>query len=251
MVQRIESSLRLINDAAPSGEGWWTWSVWVEGEPDDLDQVESVTYRLHPTFPTPIVRVTDRETHFKLGSAGWGEFAIRADAQMKDGRRVPLERWLELERAETRTAPGRSGPSVFVSHSVADTPTVLAFCEALQQQGIDVWTAEKAVEAGDSTFPRFEAGATTLAVTISRRLEDADVVVAIFSDPPSRFVEQEALTALEHGRYVIPVVIERAQLPGRLASIARLELSDRAHIGVLADQVAARIKDRVIPEETT
>jgi hypothetical protein len=73
--------------------------------------------------------------------------------------------------------------------------------------------------------------------------------VAVFSDPPSRFVEQEALKALEHGRYVIPVVIQDAQLPGKLASIARFELADPTNIGSLADQITARVKDHVIPEE--
>jgi hypothetical protein len=88
VVQRIESSLRLENSSEPHGEGWWKWSVWVEGTPEDLASVESVTYRLHPTFPKPVVKVTTPGTKFKLSSAGWGEFAIAADAHMNDGRTI-------------------------------------------------------------------------------------------------------------------------------------------------------------------
>jgi transcription initiation factor IIF auxiliary subunit len=30
----------------------WNWSVWIDGPDAELDQVESVEWVLHPTFPT-------------------------------------------------------------------------------------------------------------------------------------------------------------------------------------------------------
>ena len=52
------------------GDQWWRWSLWIEGMPDDLDRIESVTYILHPTFPEPIRIVTDRASNFSFG-VGW------------------------------------------------------------------------------------------------------------------------------------------------------------------------------------
>lgn len=236
MVQRIESSLRLENSSEPHGEGWWKWSVWVEGAPEDLASVESVTYRLHPTFPRPVVKVTTSGTKFKLSSAGWGEFAISADAHMKDGRSIRLERWLELGDKKT-AMPGTRRPAVFLSYSIADSHVAKKLSESLAQRGIDVRTAEQATEAGEE----FQS-------QIDKQLQTADAVVAVVSEPPSRFVEQEAISAHNKGRYVLPVAIGGAQVSGLLSQFARFELADTNHLEGLADQIAARVKDHAIIE---
>jgi TIR domain/YEATS family len=236
MVQRIASSLRLENDSAPAGEGWWTWSVWVEGSPVDLASVESVTYRLHPTFPKPVVRVTNREDKFRLTSSGWGEFSVSADVRTDDGRTVRLERWLQLS-GSGGTSTRKPRPSVFVSHSVADNNVARELEDALKAQGIEVCTAEQTMDPGDEW-----------AGSIERQLEKADAVVALVSDPHSSFVEQEALTALDLGRYVLPVTVKGATLQGKLSRIARFDLADSAGVRSLADQIAARVLDRVIDD---
>ena len=197
MVMRTESSLRLENDSEPHGEGWWKWSAWVSGSPDDLAGLESVTYRLHPSSPEPVVQVTDRSTNFKLSSTGWGEFAISADAKMKDGRTIRLERWLALgptSRDEPNVAKRR--PSVFLSHSVADSEIVDALSNALTKQGVDVRTAGQSVEAGGD-----------FASQIDKQLQEADAVVALVSEPASRWVEQEALRAHGERALRLPVVV--------------------------------------------
>jgi hypothetical protein len=240
MVMRIESSLRLENDSEPRGEGWWKWSVWVDGSSEDLAGLESVTYRLHPTFPKPVVQVTDASTKFRFSSAGWGEFAISADAHMKDGRTIRLERWLELGSTKDASTIEKRRPSVFLSYSVADSETVNVLCDALAKQGIDVRTAEQSVEAGGDFLPQ-----------IDRQLQEADAVVALVSEPPSRFVEQEALTAYKKGRYVIPVVLGGAKVYGKLSELGRFELPDTRNVDGLAHQIAARVKDHAIPNETS
>ena len=237
MVMRIESSLRLENDSKPEGDGWWTWSVWVNGSPEDVASVESVTYRLHPTFPKPVVHVRNRAENFRIKGSGWGEFTIAADVRTRDGRTVRLERWLELRgiAKEAGTAEKRR-PSVFVSHSVTDSPVVLNLRNALEGQGIDVWTADAdmgAESGGDFTQQ------------VEKRLQQADAVVALVSDPPSSFVEHEALAALDKGRYVLPVVLKGGKVHGKLSDIARFELPDASHVDSLADHIAARVKDRL------
>ena len=236
MVQRIESSLRLENSSEPHGEGWWKWSVWVEGTPEDLASVEAVTYRLHPTFPRPVVKVTTPGTKFKLSSAGWGEFAISADAHMNDGRTIRLERWLELGDKKT-PMPGTKRPAVFLSYSITDSPVVKQLSESLSRRGIEVRTAEQATETAED-----------FQLQIDKQLHTADAVVAVVSDPPSRFVEQEAISAHNKGRYVLPVAIGGAHVSGPLSQFARFELADASHLEGLADQIAARVKDHAIIE---
>src|SRR6185369_12704930 len=60
------------------GLDWWHWSVWLEAPRAELEKIEYVEYVLHPTFPQPVRRVTDRSTNFRFESAGWGEFMIYA-----------------------------------------------------------------------------------------------------------------------------------------------------------------------------
>jgi transcription initiation factor IIF auxiliary subunit len=82
------------------GDDLWKWSLWMEGSDDDLDEIESVTYTLHPTFPEPIRTVTDRASKFQLRCAGWGVFLIPIEVQMKDGQTLELEHQLQFALPE-------------------------------------------------------------------------------------------------------------------------------------------------------
>jgi transcription initiation factor IIF auxiliary subunit len=78
------------------GDDWWDWAVWLEGPPQELDNVESVEWKLHPTFPTPIRRTMDRSNNFRIETAGWGAFPIRATVTMKDQQQYTLTHKLKL-----------------------------------------------------------------------------------------------------------------------------------------------------------
>lgn len=78
------------------GENWWKWAVWLEGSDDALDRVESVEWALHPTFPNPVRRQKNRKDKFKLETAGWGVFPIRARINMKGGQSYNLTHHLVL-----------------------------------------------------------------------------------------------------------------------------------------------------------
>jgi transcription initiation factor IIF auxiliary subunit len=78
------------------GDDWWKWAVWVEGSDESLNQVESVEWTLHPTFPTPIRRVTNRAEKFRLETGGWGVFPIVARVRTKDGNSFRLRHQLSL-----------------------------------------------------------------------------------------------------------------------------------------------------------
>jgi len=89
-------ALKIAQDSKYVGDDYWKWSVWIEGSANELDQVESVTYNLHPTFPNPVRRVGSRENKFLLKSAGWGVFTLYASVLRKNGSTERLRHQLEL-----------------------------------------------------------------------------------------------------------------------------------------------------------
>ena len=76
---------------------WWKWWIWIEGSEKDLDQIDHVTYTLHPTFPNPVRTVDDRTSKFRLETAGWGVFMIHAKVVNKDRTEIRLKHNLVLE----------------------------------------------------------------------------------------------------------------------------------------------------------
>jgi transcription initiation factor IIF auxiliary subunit len=79
------------------GNDYWKWWIWIDGPEHALNQIERVTYTLHPTFPNPVRTVSDRSTNFRLETAGWGVFRIHAKVFAKDGKQARLEHDLVLE----------------------------------------------------------------------------------------------------------------------------------------------------------
>ena len=78
------------------GDNWWKWSLWIEGCDDDLEQIKSVTYTLHPSFPQPIRTVTDRASKFQLRCSGWGIFLIPVEVRLKNGQAINLHHQLQF-----------------------------------------------------------------------------------------------------------------------------------------------------------
>ncbi len=70
-------------------EGYWDWTVFIQGPDDILDQVQCVEYTLDPTFPNPVREICDRGTEphaFALTTSGWGTFPLRIRVFLRDGR---------------------------------------------------------------------------------------------------------------------------------------------------------------------
>lgn len=78
----------------------YAWCVFVEANRQELSTVESVDYVLHPTFPNPIRRISDREHCFALQSEGWGVFTIQFKIKMTDDKIERAQYKLRLERDE-------------------------------------------------------------------------------------------------------------------------------------------------------
>jgi transcription initiation factor IIF auxiliary subunit len=88
--------MNIRQDSTYVDQDWWRWSVELDGSADELDQVQYVIYELHPTFPQPVRRVTDRSKRFRLEAEGWGEFTIHARVVTNTGKEEHLEHELQL-----------------------------------------------------------------------------------------------------------------------------------------------------------
>lgn len=86
------------NDYRPSkiDEDYYEWSIYLVADDDIMNQIESVTYTLHPTFPQPEQIITDPAQGFKLEASGWGEFQIKVDIHLKDAETISKYHWLDL-----------------------------------------------------------------------------------------------------------------------------------------------------------
>jgi transcription initiation factor IIF auxiliary subunit len=91
-----KSSLKIAQEQRFEGDDWWTWSVWVDGPENELDDVQYVEYTLHPTFREPVRKIMSRDNSFKLSTEGWGVFPIHALAVKRDGSVVRLKHQLKL-----------------------------------------------------------------------------------------------------------------------------------------------------------
>lgn len=97
--------MRIDQDQYYEGQDWWAWSVWLEGSREELDNVEAVVWHLHPTFPQPDQMKTNRGENFRLKTAGWGTFRIRAEVVLKGGETRILYHDLKLQYPDGRASP--------------------------------------------------------------------------------------------------------------------------------------------------
>lgn len=82
-------AISAANVATKVDQGWWNWTIFIQGPNHVLDQIQCVEYTLHPTFPNPVREVTDRGagTHaFPLTTSSWGTFPIHIRVFLKDGQ---------------------------------------------------------------------------------------------------------------------------------------------------------------------
>jgi transcription initiation factor IIF auxiliary subunit len=74
----------------------YEWCVFVDDDLNVLDRIEWVEYTLHPTFPDPVRKVSDRSNRFVLMSSGWGSFDVGVLVHFVDGTEIRETYFLEL-----------------------------------------------------------------------------------------------------------------------------------------------------------
>ena len=91
-----EIKYKIVQGSDYVQEDWWKWWEFIECAEKDLDEIEWVLYKLHPTFNPPVIRSTDRSTRFKMETEGWGVFTIYATIHLKNGEKIDCQHELEL-----------------------------------------------------------------------------------------------------------------------------------------------------------
>jgi len=190
------AGFQIRQDYEYQGHDRWRWWVWLDAEPSDLARVERVTWKLHETFPQPVVEVTNRAENFRLERMGWGTFALRADVQLLDGVKVELRHMLELaypESAQHERRRTRSDqPKVFLSYAAEDARIAARVREQLRSGGYSV-TGQQDLKPG-----------LPWAVALRDMLRTSDAFVMVTTD----FVCYSMRSELEEARKAkLPVVI--------------------------------------------
>lgn len=246
-------ALSIAQEAKQVRDGWWKWSVWLEGSRDELNEVSAVEWMLHPTFPSPLQRVKNREHAFRLESAGWGEFTISATIFRRKGTPLKRRHWLKLEAApgaagsdvatsarRRRTgkglaeeSPAEEAPLIFVSSSVADAQYAHEIAEQLSEQGLRTFTAED-VRPGDRSFKQSEL------------VNGTHGSVVVMSGSFTRGMAREVAALREGNVPIIPVLIgPEAKVPGDLAGVQQLRIKGGSsnEVADAAQRIATRVRD--------
>jgi len=91
-------SLKLKNDWNYIGDDRWDWELYLSSDnSSEMEKVESVKYILHPTFRNPVRTITDSSEGFRMKTIGWGTFEIKAFVYLKNGKKLKLSHYLQLE----------------------------------------------------------------------------------------------------------------------------------------------------------
>ena len=228
------------------GQDWWGWSVWIEAGDSVLDEIEYVEYSLHPTFPDPVRRVTNREEKFLIKSEGWGEFMIGVHIFTRKGEHLKRQHWLTLDYPTTPSKKniasggarlskrGSERPTLFLSGGVTELGLANALSEALEQEGFEVVRMEDAPPG----VPWDQA--------IRLLTKQADIMVMLISGGLTSWGMREIAAAIDHKLPILPVVVgPLSQLPEELRGFQAIPLKDASDPTAIAPQLAQQIKQSI------
>jgi hypothetical protein len=188
-------SYKIAQDFKYVGNDYWRWRAWIEAEEAELREVEEVTWILHPSFKRSRVIRKDRATRFRLETAGWGTFLLRAEVRFESGETRLLQHRLRLEYSDDKEETSQRGDAeptsrarlpltVFLSYGGGEARLASKLREGLSQAGVAVLD-QTMISEGEPW-----------AETVRRMISKADAVVGVIGeDEVSPFVIEELRTA--------------------------------------------------------
>lgn len=240
----------------------WNWSVWLSGLASELDQIDCVTYTLHPTFPNPVRIIRTRRGGFRLKSSGLGEFTIYIDITQKDGGHFQLSHDLKLYsepvnetvsnikndftmKAVRRTMPFIKGmamavshrvieevaerlprSTVFVSGGIADAEAVRHLSNSLKKFNVNILSVD------DMT------SGVPFQVQIDKLIDQSNLAVFLVSGRPSMWMNQEIETVKRHGKRIVPVLLgAESILPESLQGLHSLHIDRLDSVADIAQSI--------------
>ena len=227
-------TLSVRQDAISTGDGWWDWSIWLDGPDEELDQIGSVTYTLHETFPEPIQTRTNRADGFRLQSSGWDGFTVRIRARARNGTTTDLEHPLVLGNAaaDPTEPPGPGGrqPKIFLSYAAADKIVAVALEAYLKANGWSIATTDS-VALGSNWID-----------SIADAIKSADAMIVIVSDAAGDWVNAEVESATALRRPVVPLIIGVVEeLPASIRGLEAVHLDGIEHVARAAASLLTRL----------
>lgn len=91
-------ALQIKQDFDYQNGGYWLWSVWIDGEKEEVALIESVRYTLHSSYSPPVRTVTDQASNFSLMEKAYEEFTLYAMVTFQDGHQEHLEHDLKFAK---------------------------------------------------------------------------------------------------------------------------------------------------------
>ena len=240
-------TLKIAQASAPSADdnSYWDWSVWLEGEPSELDKVSSVVWKLHPSFPDPTRTKKSRDNKFKLEASGWGVFEIQADVHRGTDAPLVLRQWLNFEdpaeksnkkrstkatgkkRKSAASRPSRSR-TLFLCYSRQNAQLAGHLAKALREDKIDV-VLDVDIPPGEDLH-RWSA----------EKITHSDAMVVLMAEDPNAWLNLEIEMALSAGVQLIPVYSGPVKIPKLLADISGIQVKP-AKPEKLGPELARRI----------
>lgn len=204
----------ILQEASYAGEGRWDWAVWIDSASEHFDEIESVTWYLHETFPNPLRWVDTPNNGFRLEESSWGSFTLRLTMYNEKGQPAgPHEYKLDLRFPDGTPAADKPTPKVFISGSLTDAGAIRGLTKQLVEQGISVWNLESDLVPGQN----WDAA-------VARAVEDADVFVAMIGGEPSSSVGSEIAIAQSTGKPIVPVVLGASEMPLAIESLNSIQV---------------------------
>jgi len=237
-------NLRIRQDASPSSEGWWDWAIWLEGE--NLEDVAYVEYVLHPTFPNPVQKVTDRGSKFRLQARGWGEFNIKVrvhfaedDADVDDDEDIlVMDHWLELDEItptkEAFRSPSQPShpPRLYLSSAVADIEFAYTLKEALEDGGVEVLLKQ-------------DLGKQDLSMLLQTQRRSVQAGLLMVSDMGNPWMVRDYMVLAENKISAMVVQIGAPyDLPEEVRDLPRFHIKDISETERVAPSIARRVFER-------
>jgi hypothetical protein len=202
-------SYRIAQDFEYVGKDYWRWSAWIEGDDAELNKVKEVVWILHPSFKRTRIATNDRNNKFRLRSAGWGTFQLKAEVLLADGDTLLLKRSLKLEYPEGSGhsqdfIPSKERPpTVYLSYSTEDSRVVAKLRTGLESAGLKVLDQTRVV-AGE---PYSEA--------LRRMITESDGIIGFVSEGDvSPWVSAEIKTAASYAKPTLVLFAEGASTAG-------------------------------------
>jgi len=221
-------SYRIAQDFEYAGKDYWRWWAWIDADDSELDQVKHVVWILHPSFKRARVVTAKRSDKFRLTTAGWGTFLLKAEVELTNGETRKLKHNLRLEYPDASGAnpPLRSSvaerQTIFLSYSTQDSRLAARLRAGLGESGFDVLDQTR-VAAGE---PWSEA--------LQRMIAKSDAVVGLNCDDEiSSFVSAEIKAAVASSKPAFLLVTADASTAGLPDEVQTLTI-DIDHINPTA-----------------